>query len=244
MSIFKGMSEHRIIIWIRQSKRSDLSGRFNYLLISLLLILGAYPYVSGPEHVREAILQLFISGAFLSAVYAMSDHHRRFMTAIILGLPGIVMSIKNFFHPTEFTTNLELAVLLPFYIYTIIIIMKSVLTSRKVTNETLIGAACIYLLMGITWGDAYTYLEKVRPNSFSFNESLEVTGDIRWSYFMYFSFSTLTTLGYGDVTPRTPQARSLTSLEAAAGVLYVAILISRLVALYSMEVRSRREDFQ
>jgi voltage-gated potassium channel len=231
------------VLWLRRSKRHALTGRFNYLLISLLLILGAYPYVQGREHMREAVLQLLISGAFLSAVYAMSDHQRRFMTAIILGMPGILLSIKNFFHPTEFTTNLENIILLPFYIYTIIVIVKSVLTARQVTNEILVGAACVYLLMGITWGDAYTYLEKVRPHSFNIDESVELTGDIRWSYFMYFSFSTLTTLGYGDVTPRTPQARSLTSLEASAGVLYVAILISRLVALYTMEVRSRKEDF-
>jgi hypothetical protein len=114
-----------------------------------------------------------------------------------------------------------------FYAYTTVVILLHVLKDREVTADTLCGAVCVYLLMGMTWMMAYVLLEGTQPGSFASPETA-----LNWSDLLYYSFATLTTVGYGDVAPLTSKARSLSFLEAVFGVLYVAVLISRLVGAY------------
>lgn len=116
-------------------------------------------------------------------------------------------------------------------------IISHILGHEEVVSDTLFGAACVYLLLGLVWMVAYTLLERVHPGSFHFNSVDAASGVPAVFDFLYYSFVTLTTLGYGDVTPLTPRARSLAVLEAIVGVLFVAVLIARLVGLYGQKGR-------
>ena len=95
------------------------------------------------------------------------------------------------------------------------------------------------MLLGLTWSGVYALVELARPFSFqlSSDPGLRIT---RMSEFIYYSFTTLTTLGYGDISPRSPMARSLAILEAMTGVLFMALIIGMLVAIYSAERRSEK----
>ena len=95
------------------------------------------------------------------------------------------------------------------------------------TSNVVYDAVVIYLLIGITWSDVYAVLEHLPPGSFN----LAGASAIEVPAFTYYSFVTLTTLGYGDVTPLTDQARSLAILEAVIGQLYMTVLVARLVGL-------------
>ena len=115
-------------------------------------------------------------------------------------------------------------------------ILANVFRSREITTESLAGAICAYLLIGILWADAFSILETVHPGSFS---SVHTASDaattaqsarLQVARFSYFSFVTLSTLGYGDITPLTRPARNLAALEAIFGQLYLAVLIARLVS--------------
>ncbi len=132
---------------------------------------------------------------------------------------------------------LGLVLALLFYLFVAGVIITHVLGHEEVVTDTLFGAACAYLLLGLVWMVAYTLLERVHPGSFHFNSVDAASGIPSIFDFLYYSFVTLTTLGFGDVTPLTARARSLTMLQAIVGVLFVALLIARLVGLYGKRGR-------
>ena len=113
-----------------------------------------------------------------------------------------------------------------------LVVLTKVLRPGTITAQRIQGAVAVYLLFGLIWANAYEWTDSVHPNSFT-NAG---PGGISWTYY---SFMTLTTVGYGDIMPNYSVARSLASAEALAGQLYLAILIARLVAL---EVASRQNS--
>ncbi|HBM85338.1 MAG TPA: hypothetical protein DD423_00830 [Opitutae bacterium] len=114
-----------------------------------------------------------------------------------------------------------------FFLYCIWIILSSMFKQKQITADLLSGAIVSYLLLGITWGVLYAFIELLAPASFLF--SVESDLQAKGSALFYYSFVTLTTLGYGDILPISRIARSAAYLEAVAGVMYTAILIAVLV---------------
>ena len=114
-------------------------------------------------------------------------------------------------------------------------IMKRVLLEARVTLETLRGAICAYLLIAFAFACIYTFIEVVFPGSFSYGaHSLDLAGNYNFfSWILYFSFVTLLTIGYGDLTPLNSFSQSFSILEGIVGQFYVAMLVSRLIAVYS-----------
>ena len=102
---------------------------------------------------------------------------------------------------------------------------------NEVTIDLIMAAACAYILLGLVWAHAYFLVEIFHPNSFKGSENM---GDDIWN-FIYYSFVTLTTVGYGDILAVTKSARALSILEAITGQLYLAVMISRLVGLYASQ---------
>ena len=102
------------------------------------------------------------------------------------------------------------------------------LRTDEVTGDEIYGAVSVYILLGFVWGLAYGLLELVRPGSIR-----SAGGPLRPGDFMYFSFITLMTVGYGDMSPAGPVARSLAIVEAMVGVIFIAVLIGRLVGLHA-----------
>ena len=99
----------------------------------------------------------------------------------------------------------------------------------------MLGAICVYLLIGLTWATVYSAIERIEPQSFDFNNHRTTTTSSGQTYTafsqqVYFSFVTMSTLGYGDVTPRTPLGETATWIQSVVGQLYIAILIARLVS--------------
>ena len=111
--------------------------------------------------------------------------------------------------------------------YTAAIIVHHLFTEDKITGDMIMGAICAYFLMGLVWSFAYSTLEFFQPGSFQMPQ-----GTINQATFTYYSYVTLTTLGYGDITPISTPARSLALLEAMMGQLYLAVLIARLVGIH------------
>jgi hypothetical protein len=119
-----------------------------------------------------------------------------------------------------------------FFGYAAYLIFQLIKSDEQVTAGTLFGASCIYMLLGLTWTGVYTLVELA--DSHSFQIASDPTYRIsRVSELIYNSFTTLTTLGYGDISPRTPMAQSLAILEATTGVLFMALIIGMLVGIYS-----------
>ena len=119
---------------------------------------------------------------------------------------------------------------LVFYAYIAVGIIRHVLRDRTVTMDAIAGAACAYMLLGMVWMHLYLLIELAHPGSFDIPAGFLVRGDPTIAL-GYFSFVTLTTLGYGDIHPSTAAAAGFCAVEALVGQLYLAITIARMVGL-------------
>jgi hypothetical protein len=106
-----------------------------------------------------------------------------------------------------------------------------------VTTETLYGAVAAYLLLGLTWGWTYGLVGLLQPGSF--RSLVKPDGRVEGPEYMFLSFITLTSVGYGDIVPVSAYARMLAILEAVAGQMYLAVFIARLVGLHGQNVGPR-----
>jgi hypothetical protein len=109
------------------------------------------------------------------------------------------------------------------------VVLLHALKPGPVSTHRLLGACSAYMLFGLAWGHAYELVATLSPGAFRG----AIEPDLADSNFVYFSFVTLTTAGYGDITPVSPVARSLASAEALMGQLYPALLLGRMVALHA-----------
>jgi hypothetical protein len=108
-----------------------------------------------------------------------------------------------------------------------------------VDAEILFGAACIYLFFALVWGLLYELVVELQPGSLALGGRPIVAGDAGGGAVMYFSFVTLTTLGYGDITPVNQFARLLAMLEAVLGQLFMVFLVARLVGVHTAQALAR-----
>lgn len=115
-------------------------------------------------------------------------------------------------------------------------VLSEVFRATEVKRHQIEGAIAAYLLLGVAWSFAYNLVYMVRPDSFSFGNAMLQNDPEIQGRFLYFSFVTLTTVGYGDITPTIATSEMLSVLEALVGQLFPAILLARLV---SMELHHR-----
>ena len=172
---------------------------------------------------------LLNSTTLIGGVYAVSEKRSQVVIAISIAVPQIVVSIFAYSLQSgselmRLFTNLESVLLIVFYVFTLLLVYSHVVSGTKVTRDRLYGAVSAYLLVGMAWASGYRLLEGLHPGSF-----VAAQGGLD---FIYYSFTTLTTLGYGDMSPVTARARSLAILEAITGVMYMATTLARLVSLY------------
>ncbi|MDH3604713.1 MAG: ion channel [Candidatus Tectomicrobia bacterium] len=207
------------------------TGRFRPLFLCMLVLHLLYPYI-GRHASGELFLDVLVAAVLVAAIYAVSIQKQFFRLAGLLGFAVLVTDVGN---TVTDAAAFELAALLcvvPFYVCTTLIVFSRVLTATEVTSDTLYGAVCVYMLMALTWAGLYMLIEWFHPASFYASTASSPDQALDWSDLFYFSYTTLTTLGYGDITPVTSAARSMATLEAACGVLYTAILVARLVGMH------------
>ena len=116
-----------------------------------------------------------------------------------------------------------------------VLILTFVFSSGQVKQDRIFAALCVYILLGLLWAELYAAIETVRPGAFAFPDISTVVPmdkERLESDLVFFSFVTLTTLGFGDITPVAPMARTCSLLEAALGQMYLAVLVARLVGLH------------
>jgi hypothetical protein len=211
--------------------------RCYYLLITLILLIYLYPALPASPYAFPFLGILFAITP-LAGVYAVADERRTLVIATILGAPALLSLLWHFLVPYKMVNDEFLLLLVVvYYAFTTGAIIRHLFRRDRVDTDTILSAISAYLMIGLTFAVTYMLVELTGPGSF-----VENTGDqmVQWGDMFYFSFVTLTTLGYGDISPVAPHARSLAILEAAAGVLYMSTLIARLVSEYKRsDARSR-----
>jgi hypothetical protein len=206
--------------------------RSTFLLLSVVLIVFFYPSISESRHARY-LLGILFAVTPLAGVYAVSDNRRIMVAATILGLPALIAVIGHFFlNLALIRDELYLSLIVVYYVFTTAAVIRHLFRRRKVDADTIITAVSAYLMIGLSFAVTYMLVALRDPGAFV---QSTVTRALEWQDLFYFSFVTLTTLGYGDITPIVSHARSLAIFESVCGVIYMSTLIARLVSEYRHE---------
>ena len=212
-------------------------GRFVYLLIFILLLIAIQP-------IDEAIgrlgifLDLIVSAILVSAIYVISGKRTHIVIGFLLAAPLLLSVWSAYFIKHEWFEVIGLLCAIAFFAFVVVIILKFIFSQDEISGDLIAGAAVVYLLLAIMWAFAYRAVEMIHPGSFSLAQGHSLEHPFS---FQYYSFVTLTTLGYGDIFPISTAAKTCAILEAVIGQLYLVITIAWLVGVHiSQSVQKKK----
>jgi voltage-gated potassium channel len=217
---------------------------FVYLLAGLLLLFVLIPVL--PLY-SESALEVNLTRSLLLAAFTLftlisvwSLHREGVIFRVGLGLAGlnIVITVSTIYFPLRLIELCAIVLVITFSVLSCFIAGRHVFDLRETDANSLTGAVCVYLLLGLIWALIYEMLAYLWPVG-SFQGIPTHGNGIQIDTFLYFSFVTLTTAGYGDITPLNPIIRTLAYLEMITGQFYMAILVSGLVAHFMGQRMSR-----
>jgi hypothetical protein len=213
-------------------------------LLALALLFVATPFVENIRYGNSIEITL-MTLVLVSGVLAVGRSHRILVWAVVLMAPVVTARWIHHFSPENaVATVIFLVAGLVYLIFLVVQFLRFILRAPRVNAEVLYAGISVYLLLGLVWTLAYSLvaaLANPKFPAFAFNAG-PANQSMNGFTAYYFSFVTLTTVGYGDITPVSNVARALAALEAMTGTLYVAVLISRLVALYSAHPPAEKEN--
>jgi hypothetical protein len=201
------------------------------IALGLLFFFFFFPFV---EEVKggDLIVSILLSLVLLSAVFTVASR-RTLIVALLLAIPAVAGEWINHFQPHLVPPPIFLVAGLLLVAFVVVNLLRFVLRAPSVNAEVLCASISAYLMLGLIWTMAYWLVDQLTPGrAFSFNTNAGRQSMNGFNAF-YFSFITLSTVGYGDITPLSRIARWLAAMEAMTGLLYVAVLIARLISLYS-----------
>ena len=220
------------LVWWKRS----IENRYSQMLATIILLFLVAPNFKG------IIGQIFISAVFLGTIITIIrtfNLNKRFFFLLLM-LAGTSFSLDIY---NRVQGNLERGKLLGllvqiiyslFVLAALVTINRKIFSEKRVNADTIKGGISVFFLIGTVWALLYNMVYLLDPDAFSSSvETLEL-----FESMFYFSFTTLTTLGYGDITPVSNLARTLANLEAIAGMMYPSIFIARLVGLYTAQEMS------
>jgi len=222
------------------SQKSDVEGvAFRNLLFFLLLYLLGSPFLD-PYPSLAVLAHASLSVAMLVAVYTVQKKQQERSFAIILLLPLLVLYWLGIYEVVTFSrvgTDLFFSLYFGFLVFSYV---RQIIHARRVTTNLLYATFCLYLIVGLFWGSLYTLLEEIIPGSYG-GVLVEEVQKHTVHTFNYFSMVTLTTLGYGDITPQTSGAAALCQMEAIVGQFFTAVLVAWLVGMHISDRQNQRE---
>ena len=210
---------------------------FTPLLLMLALAVALHPLVLALPG-GAPVFELVMLGVLGSAVYAVSGSRRELAIGLVFGIPAALGLLWGMRPGEPDLAPSSFALLLAFLVYVAWITFREVFRRGRVTRHTVRGGLCLYLLIGLIWALGFAIIESLSPGAFRHEEVVGREGAIQ--LFVYYSLVTLSTLGYGDVVPIHPLARSLAAIEAIVGQLYIAVFVATLVARFMTGEESER----
>ena len=211
--------------------------RFIYLLVFLLIMIAVAPLdeVLG----RFGILtDLATSVVLILAIYSVSQKRLHTVIGVLLAVPMIVALWSYLVGEYSWLQITGRLCGIAFFAFLIVIILKFVLSQNEITRDLIAAAAIVYLSLAAMWAFAYTVIEMMHPGSFAIPD--QSAGSTVNS--LYYSLVTITTLGYGDITPVTSVAKTCSTLEAVIGQLYLVITVAWLVGMHvSQSVKKKSQ---
>ena len=204
------------------------------LLVALLLLLVVEPFFY-THALRDVIFDVLVSAVLMAAVWAVSQRPFLLVTGLVLAVPALVGRWSLYFADSHALAVTLALCGVAFLAFTAVVLLWQALGGTTVTTDTIAGAICAYLILGVVWALVFSLIEFAHPGAFLVNGApLGVRPGVQHilrQELLYMSLVTLSTVGYGDIVPAIAPARMLAALEAVMGQLYLAVLIARLVGL-------------
>jgi hypothetical protein len=199
------------------------------LLAAQLLGVLAFPFM-GESPTGRAAVSLFSLIVLALALWAVRSTPALTWVSLLLGVPVLTLTVIEAFNPENLAIVLWSSVLhAAFYFYTTYALLRYMFSDRRVTPDELWATGATFTV--VAWAFAYLYVacQVVWPGSFTAAGDPEAPRT--WVELLFVSFTTLTSVGLGDVIPIRPQARALVMTEMVAGIMYLALVVSRIVGL-------------
>jgi hypothetical protein len=220
--------------------------RFSILLVILVGLLAGPPVLVG-FGLSAAWFDGVMSLLMVAAIVSLCFERRQRLFALVLGIPTIVFSLGGHALSGEIGGGVlflgHLCEVL-FFFGAAGVIVKSLFSSRLLSFDSILGAVCGYLYLGLGWAVLNSMMESFQPGSFEVNRSLMASGEpgrLSPQVLTYYSFVTLTTVGYGDITPISPATRTFAWMEAVTGQFYLAVIVAALVSMFVAKTMRKDE---
>ena len=210
---------------------------YRNLTIALTLLFVSSP-VLDKFFGSSRIDSYLIVGFLIFALYQITRRRADLVIGLALGIPAVASGLFNALTPDTPAINAIPTILgaafLGFLVWRII---KDIFFGNRITSEQIFGSVCAYLLIGLVFSSMYSFIFLMSPDAFAFSDALTNYLTIKHEYqnfgiFTYFSFVTMTSLGYGDMAPISEMARALAWIQAVLGQLYLAITVAALVGIH------------
>lgn len=214
--------------------------KFTILLVAMLVVL-TIRVIDMELAYNAAMVDIVGCVVLLPAVLALCEDQRRRAGALGFGVPVLTLvTLSTIITPeaNHLVHSLARGATALYLGFVVFAILRTLLTQATVTQDTLVGAFCGYVLVGVLFAELYCWLLLLAPEALQGGNRalpLDSAADSRWQISQYFSFATMTTVGYGDYVPTTTMARMLAMLEAILGQFYLAVLVSGLVGIRASE---------
>ena len=220
--------------------RAAFAASDSYALLLILLLVDFMLLAALPDEPATTLIRapLIVATVLLALRTSEASPHliRVARWATVLAVVAIILAFLNedpWFRGAVSLVFVVLLASLPF------VIIRRILGHNEVSVETIYGALCIYLLIGLIFSSVFVAVNGLGSEHFAIPADQNQPADL-----LYLSFITLTTVGFGDVVPNTDFGRSIVVLEALIGQIFLVTLVARLVAMFGQEQRSldRRND--
>lgn len=208
--------------------RSFTTHDFFYIFIALIALLVLVPMSRDNPAVYTSISAI-LSLMVLNVIYNARESMKTVVIDVLVLFPGLILSWFYVFTNSKINYSWLHLFYILFYLYIVYIIIVRIIKSRQFTSNTIFGSISIYIAMGIAFGYLYTLIYSVEPSSFShivYHTDAQLLNEL-----VFFSFMTISTVGYGEIMPINPVSSAVVTIEAIFGQLYIAVVIAKVVSL-------------
>ena len=194
------------------------------MILAIILVILVSPFIRHSGITGHLFTTLLAAMIPLTSFYALTADRNRAIVILFIAAPFVILDGMSMFFTNRYLMIAAISFGTILYFYIIILLVINLLSYRVVTADLIYCAISTYFLIGVMWAGIYIVLEGISPGSFS---GVSETADL-----LYFSFVTLTTVGFGDITPQSILGKRLAVFEAAIGGIYLAVIIAMIVGRY------------
>jgi len=206
--------------------------KYLFLLLSLLFFFITSSLISDAMQAKIILGILFSIILVFSTYIIYREKYLLYAAATAAVLTFISSWISTFFQANHYFLLFNYSISTIFFLFITVMILSYVMRDKVISSATLYGAICGYLLIGLSWSFLYLIVSSFDPNAFNVFENRQVSLFTELKDYIYYSFVCLSTLGFGDLVPRSDIARTLSWMEAITGQIYLTVWIARLVGIH------------